>query len=65
MKVYGCDVTYKAFVTERTIVRANDEEEAKQKIRDGDIDDVIDEFTETEEIMDFDFFSEQDAGDDE
>lgn len=65
MKIYDCDVMYKATVVERTVVRANDIEEAKQKIRDGDIDDVIDDFTETEEIIDFDFFGETDIGDDE
>lgn len=65
MKIYGCDVMYEAIVTERTIVRANDIEEAKQKIRDGDIDDAIDSFVETEDIIDFDFFSEEDIGDDE
>ena len=65
MKIYDCDVMYKATVVERTVVKANDIEEAKQKIRDGDISDVIDEFTETEEIIDFDFFGETDIGDDE
>ena len=61
MKVYGVDVTYKAFVTERTVVKANDKEEAKQKILDGDIEDVLDSFIETEEVDMFDFFQEDDV----
>lgn len=58
MKVYGVDVTYNAIVTERTIVTAADKEDAKRKIEEGSIDDVIDSFIETEDIVDFDFFEE-------
>lgn len=58
MKIYGVDVTYRGTITERTVVIAENEEEAKEKIKNGYIDDVLDEFTETEEIIDFDFFQE-------
>ena len=58
MKFYGADVTYKATVVERVSVRANNIEEAKQKIRDFDYDDAWEVDTEREEILDFDFFQE-------
>lgn len=50
------DVAYNAIVTERTIVRAETEEEAIQKVKDGDIDDVLDSFIQTENIFDIDIF---------
>lgn len=56
MKSFAMDVTYNATVTERTIVTAETEEEAIQKVRDGDVDDVIDVFTDTEDILNFDIF---------
>ena len=61
MKFYGVDVTYNATVTERTIVTATDEEDAKRKIKEGSIDDVIDSFIETEDIVHFDFFQEDEV----
>ena len=50
------DVAYNAIVTERTIVRAETEGEAIQKVKDGDIDDVLDSFIQTENIFDIDIF---------
>lgn len=50
------DVAYDATVTERTIVRAETKEEAIQKVKDGDIDDVLDSFIETGYILDIDIF---------
>lgn len=61
MKTFGVDVTYKATVTERTIVTAVDKEDAKRKILENDYDDIIDVFTETEDALDFDFFDEQEV----
>ena len=63
MKEYACDVAWKATVVERTIVRAENEEEAKQKIKEYDIVDVLDNFIETEEVISFDFFQEDDIDD--
>lgn len=59
MKSYSVDVTYKGIITQRIIVSANTKEEAKEKIKLGTYDDIIDTFSETEEIIDFDFFAEQ------
>lgn len=56
MKSFAMDVAYNAIVTERTIVRAETEGEAIQKVKDGDIDDILDTFTETEDIFDIDIF---------
>ena len=61
MKVFGVDVVYDGIVTERTIVTAADKEEAKRKILENDVDDVIDVFTERLEIRDFDFFDEEEV----
>lgn len=58
MKFYGVDVTYRATVVERVSVRADNIEEAKQKIQDFDYDDAWEVDTEREEILDFDFFQE-------
>ena len=63
MKEYACDVAWKATVVERTIVRAENEEEAKQKIKEYDVEDVLDNFIETEEVLYFDFFQEDDIDD--
>ena len=63
MKSYACDVACKATVIERTIVRANNKEEAIKKIKDGDVDDVIDNFIETEEFINADFFQEDEIDD--
>lgn len=65
MKVYGCDVTYNSVVTERTIVTAADKDDAMRKIKDGDIDDIIDVFIERDDISDVYWFSEEDAEEDE
>lgn len=56
MKSFAMDVAYNAIVTERTIVRAETEGEAIQKVKDGDIDDVLDSFIQTENIFDIDIF---------
>lgn len=56
MKSFAMDVAYDATVTERTIVRAETKEEAIQKVKDGDIDDVLDSFIETGYILDIDIF---------
>lgn len=61
MKVFGVDVVYDGIVTERTIVTAVDKEEAKRKILEDDVDDVIDVFTKRLEIRDFDFFDEEEV----
>lgn len=61
MKVFGVDVVYNGIVTERTIVTAADKEEAKRKILEDDVDDVIDVFTKRLEIRDFDFFDEEEV----
>lgn len=58
MKFYGVDVTYRATIVERVSVRADNIEEAKQKIQDFDYDDAWEVDTEREEILDFDFFQE-------
>ena len=63
MNSYACDVAWKATVIERTIVRANNKEEAIKKIKDGDVDDVIDNFIETEEFINADFFQEDEIDD--
>lgn len=63
MKEYACDVAWKATVVERTIVRAENEEEAKQKIKEYDVVEVLDNFIETEEVLYFDFFQEDDIDD--
>ena len=56
MKSFAMDVAYNAIVTERTIVRDETEGEAIQKVKDGDIDDVLDSFIQTENIFDIDIF---------
>ena len=56
MKQFGVDVEYKARVVERTVVTAIDKEDAKRKILEGDCDDVLDSFIETENIFDIDIF---------
>ena len=61
MKVFGVDVTYNGTITERTIVIAADKEDAKRKILEDDVDDVIDDFIERDEVIDFDFFSEEEV----
>ena len=62
MKSYGVDVTRTKTVVERTVVTAENIEEAKQKIIDGDVDDILDEFdVEEGEITDFDFFQEDEV----
>lgn len=62
MKAYGVDVTRTKTVVERTVVTAENIEEAKQKIIDGDVDDILDEFDEEEgEVIDFDFFQEDEV----
>lgn len=62
MKQYCVDVTRTKTVVERTIVTAENIEEAKQKIIDGDINDIFDEFDVDEgEITDFDFFKEDEV----
>ena len=59
MKSYGVDVTVTKTVIERTTVTAKNKEEAKQKIIDGDIDDILDEFeVDGGTVEDFDFFQE-------
>lgn len=61
MKWFAVDVSYNATVTERTIVTAVDKEDAKRKILENDVDDVLDEFTDTFEVIDFDFFDEREV----
>lgn len=57
MKQYAMDVTYEATSVERTIVTAKTKEEAIKKVKNGDIDDVIDVFTDNNKIVDIDIFS--------
>lgn len=59
MKQYLMDVAYEATSIERTIVTANTKEEAIKKVRDGDVDDVIDVFTDNNKIVNIDIFSVQ------
>ena len=61
MKFFGVDVTYRATVVDRVSVRADNIEEAKQKIQDFDYDDAWEVDTEREEILDFDFFQEDEV----
>lgn len=61
MKVFGVDVVYDGTIVERTIVTAADKEDAKRKILEDDVDDVIDVFTERDGIVDFDFFDEDEV----
>ena len=53
------NVAYEATSIEKTIVTANTEEEAIKKVRDGDVDDVIDVFTDNNKIVNIDIFSVQ------
>ena len=53
MKTFMFDVIYDATVIEKTTVVANDIKEAKEKIKRGDIKDVLDEFVEVENAVDF------------
>lgn len=54
MKSFAMDVAYDATVTELTIVTAETREEAIQKVKDGDIDDVLDNFIERKDILSID-----------
>ena len=53
MKRFVFDVIYDATVIEKTVVEAKDRKEAKEKIKRGDIKDVLDEFVEVENAVDF------------
>ena len=59
MKQFNVDVDYNAIVTERIIVTATDKEDAKRKILDGNIDDIIDTFIDTGEVIDFNFYEKE------
>lgn len=52
MKQFIFDVTYKATVIDVAVVSADTKEEAIEKIKNGNIDDVIDRHIEEEEIID-------------
>ena len=52
MEQFVFDVMYKATVIDVTVVSAETEEEAIEKIKNGDIDDVIDRHIEEEEMID-------------
>lgn len=56
MKCFAMDVTYDATVTERTIVTAKTKKEAIQKVKDGDVDDIIDVFTDNGDMLNVDIF---------
>ena len=57
------DVAYEATSIEKTIVTAKTKEEANKKVRDGDVDDVIDVFTDNNKIVNIDIFSVREIGD--
>ena len=52
---------YDGIITETTIVKAVDKEEAKRKILEDDVDDIIDVSTERLEVRDFVFFNEDEV----
>lgn len=51
------DVAYEATSVERTIVTAKTKEEAIKKVKNGDVDDIIDVFTHNNKIVDIDILS--------
>lgn len=62
MKQYCVDVTRTKTVVERTVVTAENIEEAKQKIISGDVNDILDEYdVEEGKVTDFDFFEEDEV----
>lgn len=64
MKKYAMNVTYEATSVERTIVTAKTKEEAIEKVKNGDVDDVIDVFTDNNKIVNIDIFSVREIDDD-
>ena len=59
MKSYGVDVTWKGTVVQRTIVTAENKEEAIKKIKADDVDDIVESFIEVEDCVDCDFYYEE------
>ena len=61
MKSYGVDVTWKGTIIQRTIVTAENKEEAIKKIKADDVDDIVESFIEVEDCVDCDFYYEEEA----
>lgn len=59
MKSYGVDVTWKGTIIQRTIVTAENKEEAIKKIKADDVDDIVESFIEVEDCVDCDFYYEE------
>ena len=59
MKSYGVDVTWKGTIVQRTIVTAENKEEAIKKIKADDVDDIVESFIEVEDCVDCDFYHEE------
>lgn len=59
MKSYGVDVTWKGTIVQRTIVTAENKEEAVKKIKADDVDDIVESFIEVEDCVDCDFYYEE------
>lgn len=59
MKSYGVDVTWKGTIVQRTIVTAENKEEAIKKIKADDVDDIVESFIEVEDCVDCDFYYEE------
>lgn len=52
MKDFVFTVIYNATVTEKTLVNANTKEEAIEKIKNGYVDDIVDDTIEIHDIID-------------